>query len=274
MVRMVALKPWINGDEEGSVSPGTEFEARESRARELRRAGLAIPAVGDGSRIRVKADPPADGSPPPKRKRPGRRALVQLASGMDFVRMLDLTADLHARYCAAWGIEFIAHREGRPRKAARPPHWRKVDVIGQALDRGFEQVLWLDADSIIVDATVDLLSVCRWGVGICECWDSPAVHAHLNTGVVWFNAAPEVRAFVKAWDAMPVHMAWEDQGALIELMKDRRWRSLLTILPNRYNWVEDHMEAAQPVVRSFHGERDRLARMQALLSLGTEAAAA
>jgi hypothetical protein len=57
-------------------------------------------------------------------------------------------------------------------------------------------------------------------------------------------------------------------------MKDRRWRSLLTILPNRYNWVEDHMEAAQPVVRSFHGERDRLARMQALLSLGTEAAAA
>jgi hypothetical protein len=273
MVRMVALKPWINGDEEGQVYPGREFDARESRARELRRAGLAIPAVGDGSRIKVKAEPPVNGGPLPKRKRRGRRALVQLACGMDFVRMLDLTADIHARYCAAWGVEFIAHREGRPRKTTRPLHWRKVDVIGEALDQGVDQVLWLDADSIIVDATVDLFSVCRWGIGICECWDSPKEKPHLNTGVIWFNASPEVRAFVKAWNAMPPNMLWEDQGALIELMKDRRWRNLLTRLPTRFNWIEQHMEAAEPVIRSFHGERDRLARMQALLLRGTAEAA-
>jgi hypothetical protein len=273
MVRMIALKPWINSDEEGSVSPGTEFEARESRARELRRAGLAIPAVGDGSRIKVKADPPADGSPPPKRKRPGRRALVQLASGVEFVRMLDLTADIHARYCATWGAEFIAHRESRPRKAARPPHWRKVDVIGEALDQGFDQVLWLDADSIIVDGTANIFAACTWGLGICACHDAPTVPRHLNSGVLWFNHSSEVIAFVAAWNAMPNKMG-EDQSAYEELMTQRRWRSLLTICPNRYNCVETAMEAPNPVVRSFHGDRERTDRMSAYIAKGTDAVAA
>jgi hypothetical protein len=271
MVRMIALKPWFNRDEEGAVNPGTEFEARDSRARELRRAGLAIPAIGDGSKIKVRTDVVAEA--PPKRKRSGRKALVQLAAGPDFVRMLDLTAAIHARYCAAWGVEFVAYREARPRKARRPPHWRKVEVIGKALDDGFEQVLWLDADSVIVDGGVDLFALSRWGMALCECWDSPKEAPHLNTGVVLFNASGEVVSLVRAWNAMPSGMPWEDQGALIELMRQRRWRSLLTILPNRYNWVQEHMEASEPVIRSFHGERDRPARMEALLSQGTEAAA-
>jgi hypothetical protein len=276
MIRMVALVPWINWDREGQVYPGMEFFAPENRARELKLSGLAIPAVGDGTRIKVMADAPADGSPPPRprpRPRAGKRALLQLAAGADFVRMLDLTADVHARYCAAWGVEFIAQREDRPKKVVRPLHWRKVEMMGWALDRGFEQVLWLDADSIIVDASVDLFSTCTWGVGLCECWDSPTTPRHLNTGVVWLASSDEVRAFVAAWQAMPPHMKWEDQGALIELMNQRRWRNLLTILPNRFNWVEKHMESDRPVVRSFHGERDRLLRMQALLSRGVEQAA-
>jgi hypothetical protein len=272
MVRMVALKPWFNRDEEGSVAAGTFFEARESRARELSRAGLATPAIGDGSKIRVPADVPAEG-PPPKRKRAGRKAIVQLAAGPEYVRMLDLTADIHARYCSAWGAEFIAYREARPKKARRPPHWRKVEVIRKALDDGFEQVLWLDADSVIVDAAIDLFAVCRWGIGLCECWDSPKEPPHLNTGVVWLNACSDVLALVEAWNAMPSGMQWEDQGALIALMQKRRWRSLLTVLPNRYNWVQEHMEAADPVIRSFHGEPHRLNRMEALLLQGTEAAA-
>jgi hypothetical protein len=240
----------------------------------LTRAGLAITAIGDGGKIKVRAEapPPAPGKLAP-RKRPERRALLQLATGGDYCRMLDLTAELHARYCAGVGAEFITRREARPRKASRPPHWRKVELIAEVLDQGVEQVVWLDADSIIVDGTVDLFAACRWGLGICECWDSPKVPRHLNTGVLWFASSPEVRAFVEAWNGMPPGMPWEDQGAYIELMKKRRWRSLLTILPNRFNCVEKHMEAAEPVVRGFHGERDRLARMQALLLRGAAEAA-
>jgi hypothetical protein len=274
MIRMVALKPWFNADHEGSINPGQEFESPPSRARDLIRLGLAIAAIGDGSKIKVVAEPAPATVKPVTRKRPDRRALLQLAAGGDFIRMLDLTNDLHARYCRTVGAEFITRREARPRKPARPPHWRKVDLIAEALDAGFDQVIWLDADSVIVDGSVDLFAVCRWGLGICECWDSPRVPPHLNTGVVWFNASPEVRAFVTAWNKMPPGMPWEDQGAFIELMKTRRWRSQLTILPNRYNWVETHMEAAGPVVRSFHGERDRLARMQGLLLQGTAPAVA
>lgn len=274
MIRMIALVPWVNWDREGQVYRGMEFVADEARAMELKRSGLAIPAVGDGTRIKVMADAPADGTPPPRpqpRPRADRRALVQLAAGYDFVRMLDLTADLHSRYCKAWGAELIARREAKNKKPTRPPHWRKVDLITEALESGYDHILWLDADSVIVDARADLFAACSWGIGICACHDAPTVPRHLNTGVLWFNRSPEVTAFVAAWNAMPNKMG-EDQSAFEELMNERRWRSLLTICPNRYNCVETAMEAPDPVVRSFHGDKDRVNRMAAYIGRGVEAA--
>jgi hypothetical protein len=55
---MQALKAWFNRDHEGQVIPGQRFEATEYRARELSRAGLAIPVASETTKIRVVADPP------------------------------------------------------------------------------------------------------------------------------------------------------------------------------------------------------------------------
>jgi len=60
---MLALRPWVNREYEGVVSPGQRFEAGALRAGELERAGLAIPAASETAKIKVKADSPL-GSPP------------------------------------------------------------------------------------------------------------------------------------------------------------------------------------------------------------------
>lgn len=55
---MEALRPWINRDHEGVVSPGQRFEAHGIRATELQLAGLAVPVIDEDQPIKVVADPP------------------------------------------------------------------------------------------------------------------------------------------------------------------------------------------------------------------------
>jgi hypothetical protein len=71
-MRLRALRPWYNPDEEGQVEPGQFFDATEYRAGELIRAGLAEVALEDDAKIKVVADPPPP--PPPPTPSPARRS--------------------------------------------------------------------------------------------------------------------------------------------------------------------------------------------------------
>jgi hypothetical protein len=67
---MRALRAWYNGDHEGDVQVGDEFEASPYRARDLERLTLAIPVVGETEKIVVRADAPA--APATKARRQSR----------------------------------------------------------------------------------------------------------------------------------------------------------------------------------------------------------
>jgi hypothetical protein len=49
------------------------------------------------------------------------------------------------------------------------------------------------------------------------------------------------------------------------MMEDRKWRDLLTILPNRFNWCPESQEARDPFIRAFHGKGNRLEQMRSLV---------
>lgn len=59
---------------------------------------------------------------------------------------------------------------------------------------------------------------------------------------------------------------WEDQSEFIDLMAARPYRDLLTILPNRFNCLATHVEARDPIIRSFHGDSERAMKIQALVA--------
>jgi hypothetical protein len=65
-----AMSDWYNGDHEGHVERGQEFEASEYRATELVRAELAVYAISEKKPTRVTADPPPEKPPEPETEKP------------------------------------------------------------------------------------------------------------------------------------------------------------------------------------------------------------
>ena len=193
-----------------------------------------------------------------------RRRLVQYAVGDEHERLLASTREWHDRYCSRHGIEY--HATDRTIPIARSPHWRKVELLIEAFADGCDQVVWLDTDCVIVDTSFDIFAASGFGVAVCECFDSPVVERHLNTGFLLATGSPDVVAFLHAWNAMPPGGKWEDQSGFIELMAARPHRDLLTILPNRFICLDVHMEARDPIISAFHGDPERHLKLPALVS--------
>ena len=192
-----------------------------------------------------------------------RRALIQYAFGDEHEELLALTRERHTFYCARHGIDYYG--AGGNAGGGRSPHWRKVELLIEAMEEGYDRVAWVDTDCVIVDFASDLFDASGFGIAVCECWDSPTVERHLNTGVLLAARSAAVLDFLRTWNAMPTGGKWEDQSAFIELMAKRPYRDLLTVLPNRYNCLAVHMEAQDAVVQAFHGDVDRLRKIKALV---------
>src|SRR5262249_25894970 len=78
----------------------------------------------------------------------GRRLLIQYAVGEIHERMLLMTAAHHKTYCNRWNA--IYHNIDKRMPQHKRPHWQKVKLLCEALDHGYDQIMWLDADAVIV----------------------------------------------------------------------------------------------------------------------------
>lgn len=194
-----------------------------------------------------------------------RRLLVQNGFGEEHNQLLALTASSHAAYCRRHDITY--RREDR---AARDPnktaHWAKMELLLEGFDQGFDQVCWLDTDCVIVDFDANIFDASGFGIAVCECYDSPDIVRHLNTGFMIATDSSRVREFLRVWHTSIDPGQWADQGAFIHLMAARPNREILTVLPNRYNCVAVHMDDSTPVVRAFHGDPQRAAKITTLLA--------
>ena len=185
------------------------------------------------------------------------RALVQYAKGEAHEKMLAATGDRHANYCLKFRADFhIGDHNSNWSGPPRLPFWRKIELLLELLPQ-YEKVLWLDADSIIVTTDFDVFSAAGFGIACCECWNSPTLEKHLNTGVILCHRSPEVMQFLSEWNQFQGNWRWEDQAIFNHLMVVHK-RDLLTILPNRFNCTAEHMEAVDPFIRSFHGSANKL----------------
>ena len=204
-----------------------------------------------GDNIALRASGPARIASPPK------RMLIQFAVGEPHESLLRLTQDHHAAFCARFGIDY--NYRDKTRLTDKRPHWRKVQLIAEALVAGYETVMWMDADAVIMTPKIDIMSFAGPDLSVCECFDSPTVERHYNTGVLFLRNTETVRRFVSMWDATPdTFTGWADQQGFIDLVKqNKEFRNALTILPNAFNCVPVHMEADNPFIASAHGEGDR-----------------
>jgi len=192
-----------------------------------------------------------------------RYVLIQLGIGAEYEQMLSATRAIHEAYCGFHQIDYLV-ASGKP-AGGKAIVWRKVELLLEAMQNGYDSAAWLDADCVIVNPEVNIFDASRFGIAVCECFDSPTIVRHLNLGVMLASRSDEVIDFITLWNSMPSSPGWEEQNRFNELMATRPHRDLLTILPNRFNCLEKHMEARDPVIRAFHGDYlHRLRKIQDL----------
>lgn len=80
-----------------------------------------------------------------------RKALISFGTG-DAARTLAVARPTFEDYAERHGYDLLTEA---PDFGSRPPSWWKVPLLRESLRR-YDFVLWIDADAIIVDSTVDI----------------------------------------------------------------------------------------------------------------------
>lgn len=139
-------------------------------------------------------------------------AVVTLATGQH-ERLLEIARPSFEAFADRHGHDLVI---AEPFDIQRPPAWQKLPLLRDLLLSGYESVLWLDADVVIVDDTEDV-------VAPDGCWQTLVEH-HTNDGLVpntgvWLARPPMVPVFEQMWRMVEyVQHPWWEQAALVALM--------------------------------------------------------
>jgi len=150
----------------------------------------------------------------------------------------------------------------------RAPHWDKIILINRALTMGFELVIWLDADTLIVRPEEDWRAALPDGppIGMCK-HPTPFGNQpwHYNSGVMFIRNTDMSREFFKSvWKTGPVNHPWQEQIGINEL--SQQIPGSVQTLHDRWNSTVELTPTPDPVILAWHGwGLGCLAPMQAAL---------
>lgn len=119
-----------------------------------------------------------------------RNLLIQSADGAH-LKYLDAAEPIHRAYAERHGADYLAHR-GRIDPTVHPA-WNRLPLMLDAFEQGYEKVVWLDTDTLVVQPEHDIFAETRSDIALLMKrayipWqDRP--DAAWNDGVLVANAA-------------------------------------------------------------------------------------
>ena len=201
--------------------------------------------------------------------------LIQHAVGRH-EELLRSTMELHAQYARQHDIVYQAIL-GPLNILCRPPTWWKWILIHRAIQDGFQIVVWLDADCIIVDPREDIsCSLHPRNPPVGMVWHQSRYYERQglhNSGVVVARACVETVDYI--WDLWATgkgpyrsingrQPTWNDNFAVVLI--DEEFPGKVQTIDNKWNhgWASP---SPAPVVHGFHGAgvEGTLASIQKLL---------
>lgn len=200
--------------------------------------------------------------------------LIQQASG-SYKPFLELTVARHLAYCMMHNIDYWPiFGEARSVDSPHLPHFDRVTLIQMALEAGYDKVVWMDADCVIIREEDFRAAVPEYGIGIswnAGDWIEP-LYDHWCTGCMYLKNSEPVREFVRCWQASQAEThGWQDQHAFNNLSQawvgricfdiPRRWHTILPSYPCPENET--------PNVIAFHGYGDLQKRYDTMQALFT-----
>lgn len=146
------------------------------------------------------------------------KALLTFGVG-DQAELLALTRPAMERYAARHGYDFLVAPCG---PQGRPPSWGKVPALQSAL-RDHDEVLWIDADCLVVDDSEDLAAEVP-----PEAWQALRFERNWRGDVVpncgvWLLRRPMLPVLTEAWEyGSLAHCPYWEQDAICALLGFRR----------------------------------------------------
>lgn len=141
-----------------------------------------------------------------------KRALVTMASG-PHVELLDIARPSFQAFAGEHGYDYL---EAEPPDSPRAPSWLKVPILKAALEQGYGEALWIDADCVITDMSEDT-HVPKWA------WQALVEH-HTGDGKVpncgvWLVRQPMLPILDRIWSMTSyLNHGWWEQAAMHELL--------------------------------------------------------
>lgn len=178
----------------------------------------------------------------------------------DFRPMLELTRSRNEAYCARYGFDLEILIGVPDEKYSNPfdGQWCKPELIKRALDKGYQYVMWLDADALIADLATDLRDAFVDGIGVC--WQRIPQLDHWNTGVMYVRNTYETRAFIVDWlNHFPGGKQWMEQGIFNQMgMKSK----VVQTISDRWNATLNYSMVPDAVVLGYHGAGEAEQRLK------------
>lgn len=197
--------------------------------------------------------------------------LIQSATGRQ-QDLLDLTQPIHQQYCDFHGITYLVNR-GRftipeYKHENREPNWDKIPLLALGIT-AFDYVIWLDADTLIVDHRIDLYDSMQYdnieGLRMAVHnsdgfmgWDG----WHYNTGVMLFGVPTEElkNMFLTFLENAYKHgpgisqkgFMWQDQAGILREIQNGSYP--VNLMTNMLNSTEEVNEAKNPIIKAWHGQ--------------------
>jgi hypothetical protein len=181
-------------------------------------------------------------------------------------RWIGLTLHRTRGYCRAHNMDYklIMGNIGTLSPDGEFGHWICAELIREYLKLDYKYIIYLDADTIIADLTVDLRDACvpdKIGAVWHDLHYLTPDLSHFNVGALYISNTPLIREFVERWLAGypgTRDFPWLDQGVFGIVGAEM---GIINKLDNK--WNAGHVSPSDhPVVLGLHGLRDRYATMK------------
>lgn len=194
-----------------------------------------------------------------------RTCVLQWVLDDRYAHLLNATWHWHSKQCHKHGYRYIV-RTGQ--YTEREPCWEEIKFIQDAIEDGFEHIVWLDADTVWTGVPL-LVPPTVFGLA----WHDAYAPPHYNQGVVYINNTNGQAAEpVKEWWNTPYGSHWMGSQHSLNVMLQAK-PELVTRIGHEWNSVGyiPQYTNGTPIVHAWHGTSGSCldAMQQVLKSLTT-----
>jgi hypothetical protein len=186
---------------------------------------------------------------------PNNAILIQhVSQNWEGANLYKVTTNRNIEYCLRHKFDYELMISGLA--VARMGDWQKVSIIRTAMMlEQYKYIVWLDADTLIVDMAADLRDGCPPDkIGACRhILTSPPYNVnldHLNVGCLYMQNTEANRQRMDDWLAGypgPIGPPWREQGVFNNL-------GLGVAIDDKWNATGQVNPSPAPVVLGFHGQ--------------------